>query len=326
MNNNRQCDARMTGKIFSFRLSLFAVVIAFLLAALFSIMGISIRALAGPINADDHHYYLNDYQDDDWDDDDWDDDSDPDSDQDDDNCLVCSFIGIPILIVGVVFALIMIMLYKQNKWWNSLSAREQNFYFSLGHNRKALYKMYQAGRLPVSPIAPPSPLGTSGSFGSTARASDKKACLSCGQMVDIRYTVCPFCRQYTSPARSSERDSTREPDRFRSQEPEIKAPVIIQNIGEYIAGSKTSISDSVIQRSNIGVPRPPKISELSRAGKNKVLGEYKIILKHAWSDGNISKGEKAILDHIRWRDEINAEDHRRVENEILKEMTGGYDE
>ena len=38
----------------------------------------------------------------------------------------------------------------------------------------------------------------------------KKACLSCGQMVDVRYSVCPFCQKATSkvgqgePAQTSE--------------------------------------------------------------------------------------------------------------------------
>ena len=316
----------MTGTIISFRSSLFTLVSVILFAIILSAAGFTIGARADAVPVADHHYHLNDYKDDDWDDDDWENDNDPDSEEDDTSCLVCSFIGIPILIVGIVFAIIMAMMYKQNKWWNSLSAREQNFFFTLGHNRKTLFKMYRAGQLPIVPMVTPSPLGKGGSFGSTSKASDKKACLSCGQMVDIRYTVCPFCRQYTTPSRKSEGHSIPGPDRPERHDREHTPPIIIQNIGEYIAGSKTSISDSVIQRSNIGVPRPPRVSELSRTGKKKVLEEYKAILKHAWSDGNISKGEKAILDHIRWRDEITAEDHRRVENEILKEMTSGYND
>jgi len=31
-----------------------------------------------------------------------------------------------------------------------------------------------------------------------APEAHKKTCLSCGQQVDVRYTVCPFCNQPTS--------------------------------------------------------------------------------------------------------------------------------
>ena len=267
----------------------------------------------------------------------YDDDND-DFDDDTSSSSTCNFYCLSLsLMAGVVGLIIIIVILtnqKQKKWWNSLPQEYQDYYTSLGYQRKSLYKMHLAGQLPAMPFVSPTPMARPSftptpaarpSFTSSTGIPQKKACLSCGQMVDIRYSICPFCQSPTAPKRRSPESRSAAPtSRPRPPIFNDSPPVIIQNIGEYIAGSKTKISDSVIQRSEIGTSRTPGVSELANANKDAVLNEYKIILTHVWSDGKISEGEKAILDHIRWRDEINEEDHRKVENEILREMAKRY--
>jgi len=299
---------------YTFGMIILISIVLFLISAIFFISTSS----AGPIRAAlvDYDSHYNQYDNDDDFDDDFDDDTSTSS-----TCnFYCMFVLILAGVVGLIIIIVIVTQQKQKKWWNSLPQAYQNYYTSLGYQRKSLYKMHLAGQLPAMPVVSPAPVARP-PFTPSAGIPQKKACLSCGQMVDIRYSVCPFCKSSTTPKRRPSAPRSEPPPRgVRSPDYDGSPPYIIQNIGEYIAGSKTKISDSVIQRSEIGTSDTPRVSELANANKDKIMDEYRIILTQAWSDGTISEGEKAILDHIRWRDDINEDDHRKVENEILREM------
>lgn len=298
------------------RMIILITIALFLISAVFFISTSSADPICAALLDYDTHY--NQYDNDDDFDDDFDDDT---STSTSDSCnFFCLSVFIMAGVVGLIIIIVIVTQQKQKKWWNSLPQEYQNYYTSLGYQRKSLYKMHIAGQLPAMPVVSPAPVARS-SFTSSASIPRKKACLSCGQMIDIRYSICPFCQKSTSPKRkASAPGSESPPDGVRSPDYHGSPPYIIQNIGEYIAGSKTKISDSVIQRSEIGSSATPRVSELANANKEKIMDEYRIILTQVWSDGTISEGEKAILDHIRWRDDINEDDHRKVENEILREM------
>ncbi len=93
--------------------------------------------------------------------------------------------------------------------------------------------------------------------------------------------------------------------------------IIIQNIGEYIAGGKVDIRDSVVQRSQIG---GMKGREIDFSNKNKALKEYRKLLITVWEDGVISDYEYGLLKSMRKHEEITMEDHIRIEKEVLEEI------
>ena len=94
-------------------------------------------------------------------------------------------------------------------------------------------------------------------------------------------------------------------------------PKLIRNLGDYIAGSEIELDEAAFQvdgNSGADVHEP---MDFGNKSKEDVLSEYEEILKRAWSDGQLSEGEKAVLDYLRSRDDITMEDHRRIENEVL---------
>lgn len=145
-----------------------------------------------------------------------------------------------------------------------------------------------------------------------------KACLSCGQMVDVRYSVCPFCRQPTAPKKPGDTVRSAYESSSGGLHGVASNPVIIQHIGQYIAGDKISIEDSVIQRSSVGGGGVTP-NELERNDKTEVLEQYKSILHHVYGDGYVDSSEYELLKMLREREDITREDHERIEWEVLSE-------
>jgi len=98
------------------------------------------------------------------------------------------------------------------------------------------------------------------------------------------------------------------------------SPELIRQLGEYIAGSGVNLDEIIRQQSDAAGEILNDNTALIDGSKEEVLAEYKEIVKRVWSDGQLSEGEKAVLDHLRTRDEITMEDHRKIENEVLSEM------
>jgi len=94
-------------------------------------------------------------------------------------------------------------------------------------------------------------------------------------------------------------------------------PELIRNLGDYIAGSEIELGDTAFQGAGDTGAEVPGPMIFGNKSKEEVLSEYKEIVKRAWSDGQLSEGEKAMLDYLRARDDITMEDHRRIENEVL---------
>lgn len=101
------------------------------------------------------------------------------------------------------------------------------------------------------------------------------------------------------------------------------SPDLIRNLGEYIAGSRIDIDDITGRQTNVAGEIMRDSSILDNESKEEILAEYKEIVKKVWSDGQLTEGEKAVLDHLRSRDEITMDDHRKIENEVLSDMVGG---
>jgi len=148
---------------------------------------------------------------------------------------------------------------------------------------------------------------------------DTKACLSCGQMVDIRYSLCPFCKKPTAPDRG--RGARPGQGAFQKKMEKPNRTMIIQNIGQFITGDKISIRDSVIQRSSVGGGFPPT-REIKPEKKGKVLDRYKKILHHVYEDGYVDASEYELLKMLREREDITAEEHSLMEWEVLNEREG----
>ncbi len=105
--------------------------------------------------------------------------------------------------------------------------------------------------------------------------------------------------------------------------------VIIQNIGQYIAGNKTTIVDSVIQRSSFdgapsNVPHPGRATTRARTldqqSKRQLLRQYEMVLRNVWNKGYLTETEQELLREMRLRDNITIDDHRRIERGLLKEL------
>jgi len=94
--------------------------------------------------------------------------------------------------------------------------------------------------------------------------------------------------------------------------------VIVQNIGEYIAGSKVDITDSVVLRSQLGNESPPDADSFDRM---MVLEAYRKLLREVLEDGQLSIQELEFLKNVREKKSISMDEHRRIEEEVLREMT-----
>jgi len=152
----------------------------------------------------------------------------------------------------------------------------------------------------------------------TENQNNLKTCLSCGQMVDIRYSVCPFCKKPTAPKRPGGAAKPAYGASFGWKPEIVNKPVIIQNIGQFVAGDNISIRDSVIQRSSVGSGSVTP-NELSSKDKTEVLEQYKSILHHVYGDGYVDRSEYKLLKMLREREDITGEDHALVEWEVLSE-------
>ena len=108
--------------------------------------------------------------------------------------------------------------------------------------------------------------------------------------------------------------------------------VVVQNIGEYVAGGKVDIKDSVIQRSQLGnlnaedeviVGRTE--GEIKLSDKEKVLEEYRLLLETVWEDGIVTEDEFEFLQRIRKHEDITMSEHLKVEKAVKQkvEKTGG---
>jgi len=95
--------------------------------------------------------------------------------------------------------------------------------------------------------------------------------------------------------------------------------VVIQNIGEYISGSKVDIHDSVVQRSSLGSKKEeetmPDLDPLSQYETEKF---YESILQKAWEDGYVNESEFRMLKNIRRSERITLDDHREIEKKIVE--------
>lgn len=101
--------------------------------------------------------------------------------------------------------------------------------------------------------------------------------------------------------------------------------VVVQNIGEYIAGGKVDIRDSVVNRSQmgnttnggLGKPHNPQFNaEVDMSDRTTVLDEYRKLLESVWEDGIVSDEEFAFLQRIRKHEGITMTEHLEVEMEI----------
>ncbi len=117
--------------------------------------------------------------------------------------------------------------------------------------------------------------------------------------------------------------------------PASQPTIIVQHIGEYVAGNRTNIgqymqdnrtqttnvstgdnitiSDSVIQRSSIG----GGTQQVGVANKAKILARYETILRHVLHDGVIDGGEAQLLAQMRGSDNISMVDHDVVLRKVL---------
>jgi hypothetical protein len=95
--------------------------------------------------------------------------------------------------------------------------------------------------------------------------------------------------------------------------------VIIQNIGEYVAGGKVDIQDSVVQRSNLGRSDDPQVESFDPLKKQDSLHFYESILRQAWEDGNISESEFRMLKSMRGSERISFQEHKEIEQKIVDE-------
>lgn len=124
-----------------------------------------------------------------------------------------------------------------------------------------------------------------------------------------------------------------------TQQYSIQKPVIVHNMGDYIAGDKMDIneyiqgdrkdikhistgetikiSDSVIHRSNIGGDSGDW--DNLAPNKKELLRRYKSILRNVMADGVITSDEAQILEIMRKSDDITIEDHYKMLDEINRE-------
>ena len=135
-----------------------------------------------------------------------------------------------------------------------------------------------------------------------------------------------------------------------SREEEGRRNVVIQNIGEYVSGSRVSIRDSVVQRSHLGggkdiedsivvgntiisgdsdedadgAPVPTSGEPSTTTPAETPLSDYearkfyKSILQKAWEDAYINETEYRMLKNIRESANISLEEHKKLEEEVLQ--------
>ena len=186
-------------------------------------------------------------------------------------------------ILGLLFLIVGLVSRRPHKiWWDALSREQRDHYISFEDDIKTLHGMYLAGKLPEMHSGEPVP------------------------------EECPN-------EDMDERDYPPPPPQLKKDYPP-PPPVWIRNIGKYIDGSEVGIKDSVVRRSSVTGNDEPVIRQLQDKTKEDVLSDYEEILRETWSDGKISEIQKKILDHIRERDEITMEDHRRLENKVIMDL------
>ncbi len=114
----------------------------------------------------------------------------------------------------------------------------------------------------------------------------------------------------------------------RTQAPpqDTNTNIVVQNIGQYIAGDTIDIRDSVVQRSEVGIGNgvargAQHMSDRPAArgvpNEPKALYEqYKKILAAALEDGCISPEEERLLTQMRRRKNLTWEKHQRALAEL----------
>jgi hypothetical protein len=103
----------------------------------------------------------------------------------------------------------------------------------------------------------------------------------------------------------------------RREAPAQQTQVIIQNIGEYIAGGKVDIQDSVVQRSEIGTSTNAGINVGNR---QQALKEFEHLLETVWEDGHVSQDEYRLLKIVRESKSISPADYKRIEERVKSRM------
>jgi len=186
-------------------------------------------------------------------------------------------------ILGLLFLIVGLVSRRPHKiWWDALPREQRDFYISFKDDIKTLHGMHLAGKLPKM------------------HSGEQRPEESPNEDMDER--------DYPPPPPQLQKDYPPPP------------PVWIRNIGKYIDGSEVNIKDSVIRRSSVSGVEDTPVWEPRDKSKEAVLSDYEEILRETWSDGKISEIQKKILDHIRERDEITMDDHRRLENKVIMEF------
>ncbi len=97
--------------------------------------------------------------------------------------------------------------------------------------------------------------------------------------------------------------------------------VVVQNIGEYVAGGKVDLQDCVVNRSDIGnVSRSPSAEVQDMKDRSAVLVEYRKLLESAWEDGVVTDEEFEFLQRVRKTEGITLAEHLKAEEEVKARM------
>jgi len=105
--------------------------------------------------------------------------------------------------------------------------------------------------------------------------------------------------------------------------------VVVQNIGEYVAGGRVDIRESVVQRSQLGNttggdhPHDPSFDpDVNMPSRPRFLEEYRKLLESVWGDGIVTDQEFEFLQRIRKHERITMSEHLQVEMEVREKMMG----
>lgn len=126
------------------------------------------------------------------------------------------------------------------------------------------------------------------------------------------------------------------PPEEKTREDREERYVIVQNIGEYVSGSKLNIHDSVVQRTSLGstgsreeelvgeiMPGAEEeeypIPDFDSRSDYETRTFYESILKKAWEDGYVNESEFRMLKAIRNSERITLDEHREIEKDIVEE-------
>ena len=126
----------------------------------------------------------------------------------------------------------------------------------------------------------------------------------------VRKRPGPF---YKSPPRF--RYSQRE---WQYQSPYSNRYSVVQEIGEYVSGTKDELNERIIRPSPVGkVDKKPYYEQ--GFTDYQALSFYEEILRKAWEDGYIDEAESRMLKTLRESERISLEEHKRIEKKIVEE-------